>query len=175
MITSSRGTDTLSTRAFRLLIGLYPAAFRDEYGRELALVFADRYRDAPGRWDRSTLWVEALAGIVVEAPKEHSRMILQDLKFALRLLVKDLGFTITTVATLALCLAGNTAIFSIINSVVLKPLPFPEPERIVSIGNEYPRVSTVRGYNGVPDYFDRLNETTTFEAVSLLLKRRYTA
>ena len=94
-------------------------------------------------------------------------MILQDLKFALRLLIKDLGFTMTTVATLGLCLAGNTAIFSIINSVVLKPLPFPEPERIVSIGNAYPRVTTVRGYSGVPDYFDRLKETTAFEEISL--------
>ena len=69
MMTQSRRNDTLSTRAFRLLIRMYPAAFRDEYGRELALVFADRYRDAAGPWDRSRLWLEALTGIVVEAPR----------------------------------------------------------------------------------------------------------
>ena len=56
--------------------------------------------------------------------------LFQDLRFAARLLSKDRGFTLTTVATLALCLAANTAIFAIVNSVLLRPLPFPEPERI---------------------------------------------
>ena len=69
MVTRSRRKDTLSGRAFRLLIGLYPAAFRDEYGRELTLVFEDRYRDADGPWDRCRLWVEALTGILTEAPR----------------------------------------------------------------------------------------------------------
>ena len=44
--------ERLSARAFRALLALYPAAFRDEYGRELSLVFVDRYREASGPWDR---------------------------------------------------------------------------------------------------------------------------
>ena len=56
------GQDRLSARAFRALLALYPAAFRDEYGYELSLVFADRYRDAAGSWDRILIWLEALAG-----------------------------------------------------------------------------------------------------------------
>lgn len=57
-------------------------------------------------------------------------LLFQDIKFGARLLWKDKGFSVTAVATLAICIAANTAIFSVINSVVLKPLPVPESDRI---------------------------------------------
>ena len=69
-----RPHERFSRRAFQALLALYPAAFRDEYGRELSLVFTDRYRDATTRWDRAQLWVEAVVGILREAPQEHARM-----------------------------------------------------------------------------------------------------
>ena len=53
--------------------------------------------------------------------------LLQDLRFGSRLLWRDRGFTITAIATMALCIGANTAIFSVLNSVVLSPLPVPEP------------------------------------------------
>jgi predicted permease len=92
---------------------------------------------------------------------------LQDLKFAVRLLRKDRGFTITTVATLALCLAANAAIFAIVNSVLLRPLPFPEPERIVTIFNAYPGAGVERASNGVPDYYDRLAGVAALESIAM--------
>jgi predicted permease len=91
----------------------------------------------------------------------------QDLKFAARLLFKDRAFTLTTVATLALCLAANSAIFAVVNSVLLRPLPFPEPERIVTIFNAYPGAGVERASNGVPDYYDRLSGARAFEAIAM--------
>jgi hypothetical protein len=73
-----------STRAFRALLALYPGEFRDEYGRELAMVFADRYHDASGFWQRAGVWIVALAGILKEAPEEHGYLMLQDLRYALK-------------------------------------------------------------------------------------------
>jgi predicted permease len=93
--------------------------------------------------------------------------LLQDLKFAGRLLVKDRGFTITTVATLALCLAANAAIFAIVNSVLLRPLPFPEPDRMVGIFNAYPGAGVERASNGVPDYYDRLTGVPALESIAM--------
>jgi predicted permease len=93
--------------------------------------------------------------------------LLQDLKFAARLLVKDRAFTVTTVATLAVCLAANTAIFAIVNSVLLRPLPFPEPERIVTVFNAYPGAGVERASNGVPDYYDRLTQAPAFEELAM--------
>lgn len=91
----------------------------------------------------------------------------QDIRFAVRLLWKDRGFTVTTVTTLALCLAANTAIFAIVHSVLLKPLPFPESHRIVTMYNAYPGAGAIRGSNGVPDYYDRQRETDVFEEIAV--------
>ena len=120
----------MGIRAFRALLALYPAAFRDEYGRELALVFADRYRDATSPWDRARLWLEAVRGILVEAPREHARMLRQDLGYAWRVLREHRLVTATIVLTLGLGIGANTAVFSLLNAVSLRaPLPVPERRR----------------------------------------------
>jgi predicted permease len=80
----------------------------------------------------------------------------QDLRFALRLLARDRTFTVTALVTLALCIAANTAMFGIVRSVVLKPLPFSESDRIVVLYNSYPNAGAPRAGASVPDLFDRL-------------------
>jgi predicted permease len=93
--------------------------------------------------------------------------LLQDLRFAARILWKDRGFTATTVATLALCVAANTAIFAVVHAVLLKPLPFAEPERLAVLFNSYPAAGAVRASNGVPDYYDRLAQAPAFEELAM--------
>ena len=80
--------------------------------------------------------------------------MLQDLRYGLKLLWKEKAFTITALATLGLCIGANTAIFTVLNAVVLEPLPFPDSERLARIGNSYPGArlyggSTSRG-TGLP-------------------------
>lgn len=102
--------------------------------------------------------------------------MLQDLRFGLKLLWKDRAFTITALLTLALCIGANTAIFTVLNAVVLNPLPFPEPGRLVSLYNIYPGVGvTDHGSNGVPDYLDRRKMTQVFDSVALLGQGGYDA
>ncbi len=91
----------------------------------------------------------------------------KDLKFAVRLLWRDRAFALTTILTLAVCIGANAAIFAIINSVLLRPLPVPQPEQLVRIFNSYPRAGVERASNGVPDYFDRLREVDVFEEQAL--------
>lgn len=93
--------------------------------------------------------------------------LFQDLTFALRLLWKDRAFSVTTLATLALCVAANTAIFAVVNSVILQPLPFDEPARLLAVHNAYPGAGIAVASNSVPDYFDRLRDVTAFEELSL--------
>ena len=134
MAAPSRRTDARHTRAFRALLALYPAAFRDEYGRELALVFVDRYRDATDPWDRIRLWLDAVVGILVEAPKEHCRMIRQDIGYAWRVLRQHALVTTTIVITLGLGIGANTAVFSVLNVVMLRtPLPVADANQLFTV------------------------------------------
>ena len=64
---------------------------------------------------------------------------MNDLKFALRQLVKHPAFTVVAVFTLALGIGANTAIFSLIHGVLLKPLPYPEPDQLVTLWERSPQ------------------------------------
>lgn len=95
--------------------------------------------------------------------------MLSDLRFGLKLLWKERAFSATALITLALCIGANTAIFTILNGVVLEPLPYPESERLVTMYNVYPGLGVVdRGANGVPDYLDRKKLTDVFDSVTLV-------
>src|SRR4051794_33786062 len=120
---SRRRSETLGVGAFRALLLLYPAEFRDEYGRELTLVFADRYRDASGRLDRLGLWGEAVAGLVTEAAKEHAHTAAADVRYALRRLRRSPGFAAVSVATLAVAIGAVTAMYAVVDHVIVRPLP----------------------------------------------------
>src|SRR5258708_6977733 len=94
--------------------------------------------------------------------------MLQDLRFGLKLLGKERAFTITALLTLALCIGANTAIFTVLNAVILNALPFPEPDRLVRTYNVYPGVGVARGANSGPDYADRKQLTDVFESVAMI-------
>ena len=96
--------------------------------------------------------------------------MISDIRVGLRLLWRDKAFTLTAALTLALCIGANTALFSVVHNVLLRPLPVPESDRIVLMGNAYPGAGSgaAAGSNsGVPDYYDRLRETDVFEEQAL--------
>ena len=66
--------------------------------------------------------------------------LVQDVKFGAKLLIKDKGFSLTALFTLALSIGANAAIFTVIHSVLLRPLPFPGPDQLVVMDNRYPGV-----------------------------------
>ena len=84
------------------------------------------------------------------------RTLWQDLRFSLRLLAKDRSFTLTALLTLGLAIAANAAMFGIVRSVLLKPLPFPDSSRIVLLYNSYPAAGAPRAGTSVPNLYDRL-------------------
>jgi predicted permease len=91
----------------------------------------------------------------------------QDLRFALRLFWKDRAFALTTILTLALCIGANAAIFTVVRSVLLRPLPYPESDRLVSLFDGFPGAGVERAGTSVPNYFDRLALTEVLESQAL--------
>jgi hypothetical protein len=95
------------------------------------------------------------------------RGLLQDLRFSIRQLRKSPGFALTTALTLALGIGATTAIFSLINAVLLRPLPFPDPDRLMSVvsldTSAKPGIPSSGTY---PDFFDWRSRNRSFEAMA---------
>jgi hypothetical protein len=87
----------------------------------------------------------------------------QDLRYGLRLLAKSPGFTIVAVLTLALGIGANTAIFSVVNAVILRPLPFAAPDRLVAVWVTSLRSGATRGPASYPDFTDWRAQNHVFE------------
>jgi predicted permease len=91
--------------------------------------------------------------------------LIQDLHYALRMLRKSPGFTATVVLTLALGIGVNTAVFSIVNGVLLNPLPYPQPDRLVTLHESKPNFDA--GSISFPNFRDWRDQNTTFSAVAV--------
>jgi len=126
---------TFAERLYRLLLRFYPGEFRDDYGREMMLAFRERlsHDRTIGGGAVLRLWAQLLADSIVRAPGEHLDVLRQDLRYAVRSLRRAPLFTATAVATLALGVGANTAIFSVVHAVALRPLPYESSDRLVRI------------------------------------------
>jgi predicted permease len=102
------------------------------------------------------------------------RTLLADIRYGVRLLLKDRSFAAAALLTLAVCIGANAAIFSVVRSVILSPLPVPASERLLLLFNAYPKAGVPMASTGVPDYYDRLRETTAFTEQALYRRQGYT-
>src|SRR5258708_35345178 len=93
--------------------------------------------------------------------------LIRDLKHTLRRLARTPVFTLATLLTLALGIGANTAIFSVIHSVLLKPLPFPEPDRLIGVWQTAPGVNIKDLTACIADYFTYREDSKTFADVAL--------
>jgi predicted permease len=91
----------------------------------------------------------------------------QHLTYAMRLLRKTPGFTAAAVATLALCLGATLAIFAVVDAILLRPLPFPDADRLVRVFNTYPKAGVPDDGASVTNYYERRGRLSAFASLSL--------
>jgi predicted permease len=91
----------------------------------------------------------------------------RQLSYAVRLLRKSPGFTATALLTIAVCFGANLTIFAVIDSVLLRPLPFPEPDRLMTIFNTYPKAGVERDGSSVTNYYERRGHISAFSSLAI--------
>ena len=148
---------------YRWLLRLYPASFRNEYGREMAAAFARERRDTRTPLDSAVLWLRAIADTCINAAGIHRDILTQDLRYTLRTLRRTPAFALTAVTVVALGIGATTAAFSLADFVLVRPLPFPEADRLVWVSEQrpgFPRLELAPA-----NYRDLKRTATSFEAL----------
>src|SRR5713101_3738953 len=157
-----------TTKRFRMLLRLLPAEFRGDFGPEMEQVFVEQREEAAregGKMGIWRLWWETAKGIFTTAPREHLSMLRQDSSFALRMMRKNLGFTIAAIIVLGLGIGANTAIFSVVNAVLLKPLPYEHGERLLMMRQSTPRSGLMGRTVSVPELMDYRRQNRSLDAI----------
>ena len=172
-----------SRRLYRLLLHIYPHEFRDRFGEDLERDFADLLATR-GRW---TAWrrvapdlARSLPGTYAHvAPSRRRRRLFYppgesvmsslmfDIRHAVRALLQAPVFTLVTVATLALGIGANSAIFSLVNAVLLRPLGYQDPERLMLLYEVIPESKVPRFGVSPPDSLDLVSMQQSFETMGV--------
>ncbi len=125
--------DSASLKVYRWLLKLYPAAFREEYAGQLEREFRDELGEAGSARDVAGLWARLLPDLAISVPAQFAREILQDSRHALRQWARRPLHTGFAIAALAIGIGANTGVFSVVNALLLRPLPFRDPGRLVAL------------------------------------------
>jgi len=150
-------------RFYQVLIHLYPSSFRAAYGEEMQEIFENRRREASGIVAITTFWFGICLEVVVNAAAAHWDILKQDLRYAKRTLSRSAGFATAAILVISLGVGANTAAFSLADFVLLRPLPFAEPDRLVRIWESPPGYSQTE--LSPADYRDWKRMSASFQAM----------
>jgi predicted permease len=149
---------------YRVLLHLYPSSFRAEYGNEMSAIFALELDRRAGLAERCWLWISTFAEVLFNAAMVHWAIARQDLFHSARSLLRSPGFTLTAILLVTIGIGANIAVFTLANFVLLRPLSFAEPNRLMRVWEKH------AGYNRMElspaNYRDVKNASNSFTALA---------
>src|SRR6185436_1840198 len=157
----------LHDRLFRLLLRLFPSEFRGDFGEGMRADFNDQRRDAEGRpREMRRLWIATAFDILRRAPREHLDVLLRDATHGLRLVRRHPVPAVTAILSLAIGIGLNSAVFSVVNGVLWRGLPFPESDRLVVV-NQFEPSSALPNWISSPVSVEVEHQARTLERVAV--------
>ena len=151
-------------RLFRRLVrALFPEEFRADYESEMARTFTAQQRDAQATGGLARLWWDTIVGLVRTAPREHVAQLKQDVGYALRIMQRTPTFTGIAIVTLAAGIGANTAIFSVVNAVLLRPLPYAHTHSVAMLWNHWK--GSDKAHLSNPEFLDFRDDRTLIKRI----------
>jgi putative ABC transport system permease protein len=149
------------------LLCLFPADFQQRFAGEMRTLFRDQQRDArdAGRLAYLRFFWDTCRGLVATAFREHCEVLFQDADYALRLMRKDLSFTIVVIAILGMAIGAGTAAFMAANAILIQPLPFSGGNHLIHLQQRRPAVGVEDMAFSVKEIEDYRSQNHTLDSV----------
>ncbi len=173
---------------YRLLLRAFPSHVRRQFGADMTAMFGEQLADARRAGaGTARIWTAAVADAVINGAAERLRplrghggalkhetrrwrwwmhAVREDIRYAFRLMRRQPGVTVIAIATLALGIGANTAIFSAVNAVLLRPLPYPEPERVMTVWERRAAEGVNDNVVSPADFLDWARLNASFESIA---------
>jgi predicted permease len=137
----------ISLKLYRFLLKLYPSGFRDDYAGPMERAFRDELAESNSRFALAKLWARLLADLAISIPIQFSREVSQDARHTLRLWRRRPWQTGFAILALAIGIGANTGVFSVVNALLLRSLPFHDPSRLVSFDQFFPPWASAKEFH----------------------------
>jgi len=167
MAATADTTVTRSQRIFNALLRLLPGDFREHFAGEMRSVFHDQEGDAraAGRVAYARFCWDSIRGLIATAFREHREILFQDVDYGLRLMRKELSFTVVVIAILGMAIGAATAAFMAANAILIQPLPFAGGNHLIHLQQRRPAIGVENMAFSVKEIEDYRSRNHTLDSV----------
>jgi putative ABC transport system permease protein len=153
-------------QTFRAFLRMLPEDFRAQYGREMESVYHEQRSETKSAPQAAEVCARTFRDLFAIGVREHMQQLRQDIVYALRNMRRHPGFVAAAVLTLAVGIGANTAMFSVLYSVLLRPLPYRDPGRLVAVWNQWQ--GAAQGGFSDPEYMDFSERSQTMKLAAMV-------